>query len=220
MTPDYKKAAAKAVETAARFNSDALSILKSLNNVHLIAYSINRISEAGFYCSEEMFNGQNQDAFTLANKKDGKLQYIIIYNQTVSPVKLRYALSRELGHVMLEHDGSSAEEIWSEEANCFSYHFLCPLPLMENKPKSINFKPKCSSILWGMKNIRTFDSIDHMKLYVADQKNRINRFVGSKNQYEPDDVELTKAAEYDRLTGWKNCFDVVLDGQTLGYCGE
>ena len=40
------------------------------------------------------------------------------------------ALARELGNVVLEHDGTLPEEIRNEEARAFAHHFLCPRPLI------------------------------------------------------------------------------------------
>ena len=40
------------------------------------------------------------------------------------------ALARELGHIVLGHDGSRPEEVRTAEALCFAQHLLCPRPLL------------------------------------------------------------------------------------------
>jgi hypothetical protein len=82
-------------------------------------------------CLLSMFNGRSQDAFTAVNMKDGKLQYIVTYNQLLSTVIIQRALARELGHIVLGHDGSLPEEIRNLEAVAFANHLLCPRPLIQ-----------------------------------------------------------------------------------------
>ena len=40
------------------------------------------------------------------------------------------ALARELGHIVLGHDGSKPEDVRMAEAYCFAHHLLCPRPLI------------------------------------------------------------------------------------------
>lgn len=227
MTPDYENAALKAIQTVCAYNldpynTDPLFILKKLGNVRLISYGISEINEAGFYCNEEMFSKNDNEAFSLVNNNNGQLQYIVIYDQSKSPVKLHFALARELGHVILSHDGTTPEEIWLEEANCFAYHFLCPLPLLhkiKEESKQVNFRPIRKSLSWEFKDMRVFDSIDHLKLFVVTERNKLNRYVGNPRQYEPEDVKLINQIDYEERTGWKNRFDIVLDKEIVGHCG-
>ena len=230
MNPDYENAAYKAIETIISYNidpnfTDPLPILKSLNNVKMISYGVSEINEAGFYCNSEMFAGSNKDAFSLASRINGQLKYIVIYDYTISPIKLRYALSRELGHVMLEHDGNSPEEIWTEEANCFAYHFLCPMPLLYNKKepaqKPINYRPIRDNLHWELKEAQVFNSLEEMKLFVIEEMNGHDRFTGkSPVNYKFEDVHLKETYKREAITGWKNCHDIVLAGVTVGHCGE
>lgn len=214
MTPNIENAAVKAVETVEQYklspnHPDPLIVLNQLNNVYLISHDAPEID--GLY--------DNQDALTLVNKTDNGLQYIVIYNRTIDQHKLRFALARELAHIILEHDGSSPEDVWSAEAACFAYHFLCPLPLMAKKT-IINYRPIRINLSWELKEMVAFDSISEMKAQIADERNRYNRFIGKNLRYKPEDVELINHFEFDKRTGWKNCCEVVIDGKKVGYCGE
>ena len=76
------------------------------------------------------FGEKNQDAFTSVNLKDGKKLYIVTYNQKLSQVFVQRALARELGHIVLGHDGSRPEDVRNEEAKCFANHLLAPRALI------------------------------------------------------------------------------------------
>ena len=230
MIPDYETAARKAVDTVIRYKvnpgyTDPLYILKKLPNVRLISYDIsdNRISISK--CIDPAMIGDNQDAMTLTGKKNGETQYIVIYNQNLQPTQFRFALARELGHIILKHDGSMPEHVRMEEANCFAHHFLCPLPLTYpvevRKAKPINYRPLRESLLWEMKEIRTFDSLDAMKAFVVDEYNKLCRYSGTTSKiFSTFDVELSGYKEQERITGWKNFYNIVLNGRTIGFCGE
>lgn len=208
MNPNYSQAATKAKETVAAFGNDPLEILNKLRNVVVIAYSISDDNSSSIVHS-------NMDALTLVNRKNGKLQYIVLYNSSLSFSEQRPALARELGHVMLKHDGNGKEFVWMEEANCFAYRFL------SIKKKKIQYRTKQKSIYLELMTTQPFDSIESIKIYVADKKNRFNRIIGDMHtHYTANDVKLYNKSDYDSITGWKNCFDVVLDGETVGYCGE
>jgi len=215
MIPNYERAAEKAIETIVKYeinpaHTDPLYVLSRLRNVLLIPYSTSVAERLDL-------NDDNLDAFSIVNNDDGKLQYIVVYNQ--STLSLRLALARELGHVVLNHDGNSTESVWLEEALCFAYHFICPLQLL-NRKKTINYRPQRRTISAEMKELKTFDSVDHLKLYIVETQNRKNRFIGKPIVYEAEDVELRDQRDVDCLSGWHNCFDVVVDGQTIGFCGE
>lgn len=204
MTPNYKNAAIKAMETYSKYGSDPLSILNQFPNVRVFPFSIDPSFDS---C----------DAFTCVRESDDSFQYIIMYNNALPSYIIKRALARELGHIVLKHDGNSPENIWMEEANCFAYHYICPVTHF----KKIKYRPRLANLSWEMKEVCVFDSIDNMKLYVVEEGNKFNRFIRSnKSNYQINDVELLEKAGFDNITGWKNCYDVVLDGRTVGYCGE
>lgn len=213
MKPRYDKAVNKAAEALRQFgvNLSALDILNSFPNVRVFSSDINQADGL-----------ESWDAFSCVREKNGSMQYIVIYNNQLSPFILNRVLARELGHIYLKHDGNVSEDIWSEEANCFAYHFICPeYTLRSTKNRKINYRPAHSSQLWAMKCVRVFDSMDHLKKYVVEEGNKFNRFIGKKGiEYNSRDVEVSDRSYFDHVSGWKNCRKVVLDGRTVGYCGE
>lgn len=209
MKPDIEKAASKAIKAANDFGVDPLTALSRIRNVLLLPYEI-----TGFGLPMQ----SNQDAFTLVNNADGILQFIVIYNKKLPEYKTSIVLARELGHVIMQHDGNIPEEIWQEEALCFAYHYIATLSMLQTK--KIYFRPLQHCLSWEMKAMITFDSVESMKRFVADERNKFCRFIGKSATFSIDDVELMNTVDFERQTGWKNCFDIAIDGQTVGHCGE
>lgn len=136
MTPDYQRAAIKATETLIKYGISSapvssLSILKKTPGVLVFTYqTISNKIDQDRRCVISMFGDGNQDAFTTVNMKDGKPQYIVTYNQQLSTVFVQRSLARELGHIILGHDGSLPEDVRNEEAKAFANHLLCPRPMI------------------------------------------------------------------------------------------
>lgn len=136
MTPDYQKAAIKATETLIKFGINSapvspLPVLKNTPGVLVFSYqSISNHIDQDRRCVISMFGDGNQDAFTTVNMKDGKPQYIVTYNQQLSQVFVQRSLARELGHIILGHDGTLPEDVRNEEAKAFANHLLCPRPMI------------------------------------------------------------------------------------------
>ena len=133
MKPDYERAAIKAAETLIKNQIttapiDPIPILKKMKDVLLISFS--EVSDI-IGCDRKdiigMF-GENCDAFT--SYKDGR--YIVTYNMRLPFHLQQRALARELGHIVLKHNGSRPEEVREAEALCFARHFLCPRALMKS----------------------------------------------------------------------------------------
>ena len=121
MKPDLEKAARKANELRDEGADCPLQILKKLDNV--AAASFADASARYGVCREtliSMFDYGNQDAITVF--KDGS--YLVIYNQELPCRMIRHAVARELGHIVMEHDGSRPEDVRMEEANYFADQFL------------------------------------------------------------------------------------------------
>ena len=138
MKPDYEKAARAAAETLVRFHISSapvspLPILKQLPGVLVLSYE-KLSSDLGTdrQCVMTMFGEHNQDAFTSFKMVDGRPQYIVTYNQHLSVNLVQRALARELGHIILGHDGSLPEEIRNEEAKAFANHLLCPRAMIHS----------------------------------------------------------------------------------------
>ena len=136
MTPDYEMAAIKAMEMLIENNISTapvipLPVFKRAKGVLVLSFTemSARIGvERGNLIA--MFDPENHDAVTTTHFEDGKLRYIVTYNQRLPFYLLQRALARELGHIVLGHDGSKPEEVRMAEAYSFAHHFLCPRPLI------------------------------------------------------------------------------------------
>ena len=138
MTPDFEKAALKATETLIQYNIgtapiDALPILKNTPGVLVKTFS--EISEEKNIDRKDIIDTlgcKNQDAITTVLIDGSDLKYVVAYNRMLSAGIVNRALARELGHIILGHDGSRPEAVRNEEAKCFAHHLLCPRPLIHS----------------------------------------------------------------------------------------
>ena len=136
MTPDYQLAAVRAAETLIRYGISSapvspLPILKKLPGVLVMTFS--DISEKASIdrCNVlDMFGCDNQDAVTTVYVDKSGPQYVVAYNRMLSSMIVDRALARELGHIILGHDGSKPEDVRNEEARCFAKHLLIPRALV------------------------------------------------------------------------------------------
>lgn len=136
MSPDYENAALQATQLLIRFGVNSapispLPILKHYPGVLVVSYD----SLSGKLSQERQhviaaFGENSQDAFTTVSVRDNKLHYIVTYNQHLSQILVSRALARELGHIVLGHDGSRPEDVRNNEARAFAHHLLCPRPLI------------------------------------------------------------------------------------------
>lgn len=121
MKPDYQKAEQKAKELRGSGADCPLQILKSLQNVAATSFAD---ASARYGIDREslisMFDIENQDAITMF--RNGS--YLVIYNQEMPCKAIRYAVARELGHIVMDHDGSRPEDVRMEEAHHFARKFL------------------------------------------------------------------------------------------------
>lgn len=136
MTPDFEKAATKAAETLIKYNIgtapvDPLPILKKTPGVLVMTFE--EMSSKTNIDRKEILDKlgcSNQDALTTVFVNDEKLQYIVTYNRLLSAGIVSRALARELGHIVMGHDGTKTEEVRNAEAICFAHHLMCPRPLI------------------------------------------------------------------------------------------
>lgn len=121
MKPDYQRAEQKAKELRESGADCPLQILRSLQNVAATSFAD---ASARYGIDREtllsMFDSDNQDAITMF--RNGS--YLVIYNQELPCRVIRNAVARELGHIVMEHDGSRPEDVRMEEANYFAKKFL------------------------------------------------------------------------------------------------
>lgn len=137
MMPDLANAALKATETLIRHQIstapvDPMPILKSIPGAVVISFAelgqsigVDRSHVLGTLVTE------NHDAITAFKMVNEKPAYIVAYNQRLPFYMLQRALARELGHIVLGHDGSRPDDVRNEEAIMFARHMLCPRPLIK-----------------------------------------------------------------------------------------
>ena len=76
------------------------------------------------------FAAENHDALTSVYMKSGVPHYLVAYNMRLPQYIVQRALAREMGHIVLGHDGSRPEDVRNAEALCFAHHLLCPRALI------------------------------------------------------------------------------------------
>lgn len=136
MRPDFDLAATAAMETLLKYKISTAPVLpfpifKSTPGVLVLSFA--EISDAYGIDRNHIVNTigeRNQDAVTTVHSDGGRLRYVVTYNQRLPFYMLQRSLARELGHIVLGHDGSRPDEVRTAEAYCFSYHLLCPRPLI------------------------------------------------------------------------------------------
>ena len=136
MTPDYDRAAAHVAVTLIENHIsaapvDPLPILKRTPGVLVLTFQ--EMSENANIPRKEildMFGCANQDAVTTVYLDGSSPRYVVSYNKMLSSRIVDRALARELGHIVLGHDGSRPEGVRNEEAVCFAHHLLVPRALI------------------------------------------------------------------------------------------
>lgn len=142
MQPDYQLAATRAAETLIRFGVSTapvspLPLLKRLPGVLVFSYqTMSDELDQNRRCVMDMFGEKNQDAFTSVRLDGDKKHYMVTYNALLPFHLLQRALARELGHIILDHDGTRPEEVRNEEARCFAHHLLVPRALIWSVQKT------------------------------------------------------------------------------------
>lgn len=207
MNLNYEVIASKAAKIAATYSSnDPLSILQNLPNVLLVPFNTTYtyISPAFKYALVV----KDQDALTMVNDLDDNKQYIVIYNRDIPPFNLRFALARELGHIVLGNDDRS-------EATFFACQLISPAPVSK-----VKFRPEMKTISASFKSMQIFDSIADMKAALAEEQTRFNQFIGNPCKCEPADIIVDDLNERDIFGGWSNYSKVSLNGKPIGYCGR
>ena len=138
MTPDYERAAIKATETLIQHNIgtapvDPLPVLKKTPGVLVMTFE--EMSQKTNIDRKEIldtFGCKNQDAVTTVFVNSDDIRYVVTYNRMLSSGIICRALARELGHIILGHDGTRPEEVRNEEAKAFAHHLLCPPALIHS----------------------------------------------------------------------------------------
>ena len=142
MTPDYERAAIMAAEMLIKHGIstapvDPLPVFKRTPGCLVLSFT-EMSGRIGVDRDRlvEMFDAESHDAVTSVHFEDGQLRYLVTYNQRLPMYLIQRALARELGHIVLGHDGTRPEDVRMAEAYCFAHHFLCPRPLIHAIQKS------------------------------------------------------------------------------------
>ncbi len=77
--------------------------------------------------------GQNQDAATFhLTMPIDDVRYVVVYNMRLPFEIIWRAVARELGHIVLGHDGvTRPNEVRRAEAVCFAHHLISPRPIIK-----------------------------------------------------------------------------------------
>ena len=142
MNPNIDRAATAATETLIKYNITAapvvpMPILKSIAGVFVVSFT-EMADDIGVDRGNlvTMFGAENQDAVTFVKQINKHLRYFVAYNQRLPFYMLQRSLARELGHIILGHDGSRPENVRTVEALVFARHLLCPRPMIQAILKS------------------------------------------------------------------------------------
>ena len=85
----------------------------------------------------------------------------------------------------------------------------------------IHYTQKLDSALWMRKCQEVFNTLDEMKDFVAATITRENYTAGKPCRiYSQDDISLEYIGDCLHWLAIDKCSRVVVDGRTVGYCGE
>ena len=136
MMPDFDRAAAAAMELLVEAGItetpvDSLQLL--LNYPHVRVMSFTSLANSTEMDREDLIPqfGGNQDAATFRLYGMDDVQYVVVYNMKLPYEDIRRAIARELGHIVLGHDGETrSTDVRKAEAMCFAHHLLTPRPII------------------------------------------------------------------------------------------
>ena len=137
MKPDYDRAAVAAMEMlVARQITETpiapLPMLKNYPGVRVISFSkfANEINMERDELIPLFVANQDAATFRLGMAIDD-VEYVVVYNMRLPYEIIWRGIARELGHIVLGHDGITRPyEIRRAEAMCFAHHLLSPRPII------------------------------------------------------------------------------------------
>ena len=136
MTPDYDRAATLAAEILIKYGIstapvDPIPIFKKAKGFNVVTFTeMSRMIGMDRADLLSSFEAENHDAVSSVYVKNGKPYYLVAYNMRLPQYIVQRALAREMGHLVLGHDGSRPEDVRNAEALCFAHHLLCPRALI------------------------------------------------------------------------------------------
>ena len=136
-TPDYDRAATAAMKLLIEHNIcetpvNPLPILLNYPGVRVVPYT-RMADEAGINRSDLVPIFGNQDAATFHLQMPGldDVRYVVVYNMRLPFEIIWRGIARELGHIVLGHDGMTRpKEVRLAEAMCFAHHLISPRPVL------------------------------------------------------------------------------------------
>ena len=136
MTPDFDRAATAAAEVLIKYGIctapvDPIPIFKKADGFNVVTFTeMSRLIGVDRSDVLSAFSAENHDAVSSAYMKNGHPHYLVAYNMRLPAYLIQRALAREMGHIVLGHDGSRPEDVRNAEALCFAHHLLCPRALI------------------------------------------------------------------------------------------
>ena len=136
MKPDYDRAATAAMKILLEnkiSETPVASIQILLNYPHVRVMSFANMAYNSEIDRSDLVPlfGQNQDAVTFRMAGLDDVDYVVIYNMQLPFEDIRRSMARELGHIVLGHDGQTrSAEVRKAEALCFAHHLLTPRPII------------------------------------------------------------------------------------------
>lgn len=137
MNPDFDRAATAAAEILIKYGIstapvDPIPIIKKAEGFNVITFAeMSRMVGVDRSDLLSSFDASNHDAVSSVYMKNGRPHYLVAYNMRLPAYLIQRALAREMGHIVLGHDGSRPEEVRNAEAICFANHLLCPRALIQ-----------------------------------------------------------------------------------------
>ena len=136
MTPDYDLAATKAAEILIKYGIstapvDPIPIFKHADGFNVVTFTeMSRMVGVDRSDLLSAFDAENHDAVSSVYMKNGHPHYLVAYNMRLPQYIIQRALAREMGHIVLGHDGTRPQDVRNAEALCFAHHLLCPRALI------------------------------------------------------------------------------------------
>lgn len=206
MTPNLDAAAIKAYETLIKHGIsfapvDPLPILKKTHGVFVTTFA-EMAARTGENRNSLLtsFSYENRDVITTFNVTSKKPVYIVTYNQRLPFYMQQRALARELGHIVLGHDGTRPDDVRNAEAICFARHLICPRPLIKALQESIG--PLTMEIVGNLTGCYERCMIGIRNTPGAHVPAELNRLV--REQFA------------DYIDNFINCKDILTEGDVTG----
>ena len=135
--PDYDRAASAAMQLLIENNItetpiNPLPIMLNYPGVRVLPYT-KMASDAGMDRKElvPIFGNQAAATFHLDMHGFDNVKYVAVYNMRLPFEIIWRAIARELGHIVLGHDGMTRpNDVRMAEAMCFAHHLISPRPVI------------------------------------------------------------------------------------------